>query len=101
MASVSSHGNDFTVLLTATIDPGSTLYVRRRDPAVRRADYKTALRRWMDEPEVGEIIICENSGADLSDLAAMARSHPRNLPITFLSYRAPESDGQRGKGYAE
>jgi hypothetical protein len=91
-----------TLLLTATINPRSTIFVLRSDPEIRMIDYRIALSRWLTEPAIDRIVFCENSGADLDQLRFVAaQNNVHNQNITFVSYFAPEADGKRGKGYGE
>lgn len=90
--------------MTATIAPqGAMPNTARRDPALRRADYETALRFYLSLPEGAPqaIIFAENSGAALSTLqkvAAEENPHARQVVFhSFVSACPPE----RGKGYAE
>lgn len=86
------------LLLTATIDVGRDMpEVARRDADTRRADYAAALARWMARPDAPGITFCENSGADLGSLEALAKGRD----VEFLSYAAPAEDAPRGKGYGE
>jgi hypothetical protein len=91
-----------TLLLTATIHPRSTIFVRRSDPMIRLTDYRIALSRWLSEPAISRIVFCENSGADLDQLRFdAAQQNIHNQEIIFISYTAPEPDGARGKSYGE
>ena len=90
-----------TLLLTATIDPRSTVFVLRSDPRVRLDDYCLALRQWLAAPGIERIVFCENSGADLARLRSVAQEAPHRKSLEFLSYTAPESECLRGKGYGE
>jgi hypothetical protein len=91
-----------TLLMTATINPRSTIYVLRSDPATRLADYQTAMAHWLAEPAIGRIIFCENSGASLDQLRLVAaQNNAHGKEVVFVSYMAPAEDGARGKGYGE
>jgi hypothetical protein len=93
-------GPKIILLLTATIDPRSTIFVLRSDPNVRMIDYRIAIRRWLTEPDINKVIFCENSGTDLDQLRfAAANDNAHNHEIVFVSYSTPEADGKRGKGY--
>jgi len=92
---------DLILLLTATIDPRDCTKVARRDPALRLLDYMESLRRWLLEPAINEIILCENSGSSLKDLIGIVRLHNRlGKNVQFISYNTT-GDGHRGKGYGE
>lgn len=92
------------LLLTATINPSASIpTLARRDPAMRRMDYEkslsfyvTLLGRCFDA-----IVLCENSGADLSSLRAIAGEAGRTGQVEFVSYKAPELPSDYGRAYAE
>src|SRR5262249_45668465 len=81
------------LLLTATIDPRGTPFVRRADPLLRLRDYQTALGFWLADPQIARIILCENSGYDLAEL--------RQERLHILSYRLADHLTARAKGYGE
>jgi hypothetical protein len=90
------------VLLTATIFPEDMPFLKRADPVVREADYRWALKGWLDGTGYDTLIFCENSGASLNHLEEYARQVNRHKHrVIFLS--APKSPGARelGKGYGE
>lgn len=87
------------VLLTATIDPGSTKLVARNDPILRLGDYKRALLSWHAQSHV-PIVFCENSGYDLSNLRTLVDERP-GCAVEFLSFDGNHHAATRGKGYAE
>ena len=94
-------GPDVTILLlTATIDPGDTPLVARRDPAVRLADYQRGLRAWLTTGVVRKVVFYENSGHDISTLERIARDFPQ-VEVEFHSFRGNQSGAERGKGYPE
>lgn len=88
------------VLLTATVNPGTTPFVVRADPETRLRDYRLALENWVVQGNFTRLIVCENSGADLSVLERVVASrHMRN--VDFISYVDGGAAEKRGKGYAE
>jgi hypothetical protein len=88
------------VLLTATVNPGATPFVVRADPTMRLRDYRMALDNWVAQGNFTRLIVCENSGADLSVLKQVAAS--RRMPdVYFISYVDGGVGEKRGKGYAE
>jgi hypothetical protein len=90
-----------TLLLTATIDPRDCFFVSRRDPLVRLADYKAAFTKWIHDPYISNIVLCENSGYDLDELKRIAdRDNWRGKDVTILSHVMP-SPKNRGKGYGD
>jgi hypothetical protein len=92
------------LLLTATINPSDRVpTLARRDPALRRADYEkslafyvTLLGRCFDA-----IVLCENSGADLSSLQAIADEAGRGGQVELVSFKAPELPPGYGRAYGE
>ncbi len=90
------------VLLTACINTGAVIATERRDPAVRLEDYRRALEKWVRVREVDGIVFCENSGADLSSLKAIARAATEPAPtVEFLSFYGQDFDPSLGKGRGE
>lgn len=87
------------LLLTATIDPGSTKLVARNDPVLRFGDYKRALLSWRAQSHV-PIVFCENSGYDLTILRALVDERP-GCAVEFLSFDKNHHAATRGKGYSE
>jgi hypothetical protein len=90
----------FVLLLTATIDPGATTMVARKDPQVRLRDYQYSLTAWLSSGAVGKIVLYENSGSDISSLKDIAQRFP-DLDVEFHSFFGNESGSSKGKGYAE
>ena len=91
-------------MLTATINPSANIpNLARRDPAMRRVDYEkslsfyvTLLGRCFDA-----IVVCENSGADLSSLRAIAGKAGCAGQVEFVSFTAPEIPPDYGRAYGE
>ena len=84
------------LMLTATIQVRTDIRMTsRRDTGIRLNDYKTSLRRWLGNPAVKSIVFVENSGFDLSDLEAIARSFP-GKQAEFLSFNCPTFNGAIG-----
>jgi hypothetical protein len=88
------------LLLTATIDPGSTPVVARGDPQTRLCDYEQALAAWLRSGAIDKVVFCENSGYDLSRLESLAASNGR-CSVEFLSFSGNERGAERGKGFSE
>lgn len=92
------------LLMTATIAPQASMpNTARRDPALRRTDYETALRHYLSLPKgvPDAIVFAENSGADISSLEAIAeRENPEGRNVVFHSFSSA-CPPERGKGYAE
>lgn len=92
------------LLMTATIAPPASMpNTARSDPALRRADYETALRHYLSLPKGAPdaIVFAENSGVDLSGLETIAaRENPQCRQVVFHSFTSA-CPPERGKGYAE
>lgn len=89
-----------SLLLTATVDVGDTVFVARSNPTQRLKDYEWALNRWLLNKSVEHIVFCENSGYDLSSLTAIVTKHRAQDRVELLSFRG-EAPRYRGKGYGE
>jgi hypothetical protein len=90
------------VLLSATIHCEDAVFVERRDPAIREADYRWAIEGWMGVDGYDTFIFCENSGADLSKLEKYAASiNEFQHKLIFLSCKKNSAARERGKGYGE
>jgi hypothetical protein len=94
----------YLLVMTATIVPAANAGVKRADPLLRLEDYKHALRTWLnyEHAAADRILLLENSGADLSELRAIAADeNPRRKPVEILSVpgnRIPEGTNY---GYTE
>jgi hypothetical protein len=90
------------LLLSATINPGQVIMVKRKDPKRRLKDYLQALEKWSRVPAFDSIIFCENSGADISSLRKMAAHLPgAHERIRFISFQGNAFPPALGKGYGE
>jgi hypothetical protein len=89
-----------TLLLTATIDPGATPFVERRDPLTRLRDYQQALEWWLSTAAAPRLVFCENSGFDLAPLIGLAERQSR-CKVEFISFRGNQDAAAKGKGYGE
>lgn len=87
------------LLLTGCIDPKGMRFTARNDPAIRRKDYMDALHSWVYKSDFKHIVLCENSGADLSDFEEMVRGSGKEVDL--ISFVAPEFEEWKGKGYGE
>jgi hypothetical protein len=83
------------LLLTATIDPGSTPLVVRSDTSLRLYDYQEALAAWLRSDAARRIVFYENSGYDLSSLTAIATHYPGH-EVEFLSTCNNQGGSSRG-----
>lgn len=94
----------FLLVMTATIVPATGAGVKRADPRVRLEDYKQALLYWLayGHPAADRILILENSGADLSELQAIAQNeNPSAKPVEILSVPGNQIPEGRNYGYTE
>ena len=87
------------LLLTATIDPGNTIMVARRDPLLRLEDYRLALESWLSAEAAAKIVVCENSGYDLAPLRRIVPTRA-GREVEFISFSGNQHGATRGKGYA-
>jgi hypothetical protein len=81
----------FLLLLTATVTPALGTRVSRSDPALRRSDYFTAFTHWLQHPDprLNQILLVENSCADLSDFRAAAHKSSKNVEIISIPPNPP------------
>ena len=94
----------YLLVMTATIIPAANAGVKRSDPQVRLEDYKQALRYWLsyDHPAAANILFLENSGANLTELEAIAKEeNPLNKPVEILSIPGNEIPAGSNYGYTE
>ena len=94
----------YLLVMTATVAPPPNAQVKRFSPQVRLEDYKSALRFWLRYPHAASerILFLENSGADLSDLRAIAQTeNPHRREVEFLSLPAHEIPPGTNYGYTE
>jgi len=93
----------YLLVMTATIAPAPA-QVKRSSSQLRLEDYKRALRFWLSypHPSAARILFLENSGADLSELRAIAQTeNPLNREVEFLSLPVHEIPAGANYGYAE
>ena len=94
----------YLLVMTATIIPAANAGVKRADPRLRLEDYKQALRYWLryDHPAAARILFLENSGADVSELRAIAMDeNPLAKPVEILSVPGNEIPEGSNYGYTE
>ncbi len=84
-------GKQYLLILTATITPASGVKVERSDPALRRADYRDAFTYWLNhaDPRLKNILLIENSGADLSEFKAAADKSNKQVEIISIPPNPP------------
>ena len=84
------------VLLTSTINPNSMINLKRSDTNMRLIDYKTSLESWIEDPNVHQIIYCDNSNYSLSEFVQLDKSNK----VEFLSFDGNKNK-MKGKGFGE
>jgi len=94
----------YLLVMTATIVPAANSGVKRADPHIRLDDYKRAFRFWLNysHPSAERILFLENSGADLSELRAIAATE--NLlskPVEIISVPGNTIPAGTNYGYTE
>jgi hypothetical protein len=93
--------SDVLIFLTATINCGQTPHVKRLDPEKRRQDYLEAFRAWMSSDCKADILLCENSNADLSSFQELADARASNNSVRLISFSGNKGAQAKGKGYGE
>lgn len=92
------------LVMTATITPppGAT-HLSRRDPQQRLQDYAEALKFYLSLPTslFDRIIFIDNSAADVSPLAEVARVHAGDKTVHVSSFVGNDQPPVYGKGYGE
>jgi len=94
----------YLLVMTATIIPAASAGVKRADPRLRLGDYKQALRYWLlyEHTAAERILLLENSGADLTELRAIAdNENPHRKPVEILSVPGNEIPAGSNYGYTE
>jgi hypothetical protein len=94
----------YLLVMTATIIPAANAGVKRADPRLRLEDYKQALRYWLayQHPAAERILLLENSGADLSELHAIAADeNPLGKPVEILPVESNAIPEGSNYGYSE
>ena len=89
--------------MTATVTPPATMPGSvRNQSALRRAEYERAFLFYLglDTRLIDEIVVLENSDADLSPFAALARQAGSSKAVTLLNVSS-DYPAEMGKGYAE
>jgi hypothetical protein len=94
----------YLLVMTATIVPAAKAGVKRSDPKLRLEDYKGALRYWLNytHPVADRILLLENSGADLTELEAIAATeNPYHKPVEILSLPGNSIPEHSNYGFTE
>lgn len=78
--------------------------MERSKSEIREADYRWALKGWMETDGYDTLVFCEDTDADLTALQAYAESlnrHKHRLIFLSCGYGKVTEGAQHGKGYAE
>lgn len=101
-AGLTQNARPVVLLLTATVDPGQVIMLKRRDPRHRFKDYQQALKKWCRVPAFQSIIFCENSAYDISPLRKWAANTPKaRTRVRFISFSGNGYSPNLGKSYGE
>lgn len=95
--------DDFTLLLTASVDPKGMPGVSESDPHDRETTYLKSFAYYLsNHPRVRKIIFAENSGWPLDRLHEMAaRANPHGKQIEILSFDCNNFPREKGKSFGE
>ena len=92
---------NFSIILTACINPVGMPFLLRNSTNDRLSDYKNAFRKWCNNSLVQKIIFIENSGYDLTFFVDEAKKFPKK-EIEIISNNLNNSfEKKLGKGYGE
>ena len=94
---------DFSLILTATINPGGMPDLVRKDVEVRLNDYKKSFEFWIKKPSIKKLIFIENSNYDLTffhDLAKKYQNKDKEIEILSNDLNS-KFDKNLGKGYGQ
>jgi hypothetical protein len=92
-----------TLIMTATVTPPATMPgTVRNQSAVRRAEYERAFLFYLglDDRLVDEIVVFENSDADLTSFSTLAQRAGSSKVVTLVNVSS-DYPAEKGKGYAE
>lgn len=93
---------DFTLLLTASVDPKGMAGLTQADPCERETTYADCLRFYIrNHPRVRRIVFAENSSWPLSRFQQVAADNPHAKEIELLSFDCNNYPRERGKSYGE
>ena len=68
---------NFSIILTACINPVNMPFLKRTSTSDRLKDYKDAFRKWCNNSLAQKIIFIENSGYDLEFFYDEAKKFPK------------------------
>ena len=89
------------IILTATIEPKQTPFVKIRDPKTRLLDYICSIISWLKYSSVKELIFCDNSGAILDWSCINEMANILGKKIEWLSFEGNSLSQILGKGWGE
>ena len=94
---------DFSLILTATINPGDMPDLVRKDVEVRLNDYKKSFEFWIKKTNIKKIIFIENSNYDLIFFHNLANEYQnKGKEVEILSNNLNSKfDKNLGKGYGQ
>ena len=94
---------DFSLILTATINPGDMPDLVRKDVEVRLNDYKKSFEFWIKKTNIKKIIFIENSNYDLIFFHNLAKEYQnKGKEVEILSNNLNSKfDKNLGKGYGQ
>lgn len=89
------------LLITACINPNTSIKLQVSSPEVRLNAYKNSLNFWIESSNFDHIVFCENSNYDYSfeDFKKLAQKHGKELEV--LRFQASPEGKSYGKGYSE
>lgn len=91
--------NEITILLTASIDPKSIMFVQRNDPRMRENDYINALKKWV-KTNISSLVFCENSGYNLDRIRYLLNEY-KDIKTEIIQFDGNNFPSEFGKGYGE
>lgn len=87
----------YVILLTACVNPGGTIYTSLQDAEERGAQYKAALR-WYLENTALRIVFVENT---LTDFSSEFTGYINEGRLEYITFDGNNFDKSLGKGYGE
>jgi hypothetical protein len=89
------------LLITASLDAGSTPQVALRDPLERTVKHMEGLISWLRDPSIHRIVFAKNCAARIRPevLIEVAKAHGKELE--FIQTTASPRTMRQGKGYGE
>lgn len=94
------HLNNFSLILTATIDPKGMSYTVRTNVEDRLNDYKRSFNFWIKQDKIKKIIFIENSGYDISYFNKLSKNSNKEIEIISSDFNN-FFERKLGKGFGE